>query len=565
MKKLLLLLVFLLVSFSLYAQNFWVSTNGPNRGSVRALAINSSGHIFAGTYGSGVFRSTDNGNTWTNVNNDNLRYCYVYALAINSSGYIFAGTYGSGVFRSTDNGNTWTQINNGLTNIYVYSLTVSSNGYIFAGTTNDMFRSTDNGNNWTSCSFRASIYSFATSSVANSAIYAAVGNYSNIYRSTDNGNNWNRMLYFNTVGLPDNYFTSIAINSKGNILAGNNYYWGVYRSTDNGNTWTQLYTGGLSNIHVVSLAINSADDIFAGTESDGVFRSTDNGNTWTQINTGLTDSYIRALAINSGEFIFAGTNNGNGVFRSVEPTAYSLAVTASNGTVIKNPDQAGYNFGTTVTLTATPATGYSFTAWSGDATGSTNPLAVTINGNKNITANFAINRYTVTLTASPKNGGTVSGSGIYDYGSSVTIAAVAKNITGSKFQFINWTENGIEISKNTSYTFNITANKNLIANFLDITSVEDEGGIPTKFVLSQNYPNPFNPSTTIRYNLPKEAMVSIKVYDMLGREMKTLIKEYKSAGSYNVEFNASNLTSGIYFYRLTAGDFTQVKKLVLMK
>lgn len=95
--------------------------------------------------------------------------------------------------------------------------------------------------------------------------------------------------------------------------------------------------------------------------------------------------------------------------------------------------------------------------------------------------------------------------------------------------------------------------------------MEDEGGIPTKFVLSQNYPNPFNPSTTIRYNLPKEAMVSIKVYDMLGREMKTLIKEYKSAGSYNVEFNASNLTSGIYFYRLTAGDFTQVKKLVLMK
>jgi len=90
-------------------------------------------------------------------------------------------------------------------------------------------------------------------------------------------------------------------------------------------------------------------------------------------------------------------------------------------------------------------------------------------------------------------------------------------------------------------------------------------GLPKDYSLSQNYPNPFNPSTTIRYDLPKAGMVLLKVYDLLGKEVSTLVNEYKSAGSYNVEFNAGNLSSGIYFYSLTSGNFTQIKKLVFEK
>ena len=97
----------------------------------------------------------------------------------------------------------------------------------------------------------------------------------------------------------------------------------------------------------------------------------------------------------------------------------------------------------------------------------------------------------------------------------------------------------------------------------DVTDYNNR--IPKFYSISQNYPNPFNPSTIIRYDLPKEGMVSIKIYDMLGREVKTLVNEYKRAGSYNIEFNASKLTSGIYFYRLISGKFTQTNKLVLLK
>ncbi len=89
--------------------------------------------------------------------------------------------------------------------------------------------------------------------------------------------------------------------------------------------------------------------------------------------------------------------------------------------------------------------------------------------------------------------------------------------------------------------------------------------LPTEFVLLQNYPNPFNPTTTIRYNIPVSEHVSLKVFDMLGKEIAVLVDEQKQPGYYEVKFNGSKLASGVYFYRLTAGSFSQTKKLLLMK
>lgn len=90
-------------------------------------------------------------------------------------------------------------------------------------------------------------------------------------------------------------------------------------------------------------------------------------------------------------------------------------------------------------------------------------------------------------------------------------------------------------------------------------------GIPDKYELSQNYPNPFNLSTKINYNLSSNGKVSIFLYDLSGREVATLVNEVKSAGYYNVNFSASNLSSGVYFYKLTAGDYTAVRRMVLLK
>lgn len=98
-----------------------------------------------------------------------------------------------------------------------------------------------------------------------------------------------------------------------------------------------------------------------------------------------------------------------------------------------------------------------------------------------------------------------------------------------------------------------------------ISSVKDEVGFPKSYSISQNYPNPFNPSTTIRFQLPNSSIVNLKVYDVLGNEIVTLVNEEKPVGEYEVEFNAAGLSSGIYFYKLNAGSFVETKKMILMK
>jgi hypothetical protein len=98
-----------------------------------------------------------------------------------------------------------------------------------------------------------------------------------------------------------------------------------------------------------------------------------------------------------------------------------------------------------------------------------------------------------------------------------------------------------------------------------ITGISSTPEIPTEFAMNQNYPNPFNPVTTIKYQLPKAELVTIKIYDIIGKEISTLINRTQNAGYYEVNFNAGKLSSGIYFYKMVAGDFVSIKKLVVLK
>ncbi len=105
------------------------------------------------------------------------------------------------------------------------------------------------------------------------------------------------------------------------------------------------------------------------------------------------------------------------------------------------------------------------------------------------------------------------------------------------------------------------------------TGVSNDEETVHQFSLEQNYPNPFNPSTKIKYNIPsviaseakQSQLVTLKVYDVLGNEVATLVNEEKAAGSYEVEYRADRLTSGIYFYKLQTGNFVETKKMLLLK
>jgi uncharacterized lipoprotein YddW (UPF0748 family) len=100
---------------------------------------------------------------------------------------------------------------------------------------------------------------------------------------------------------------------------------------------------------------------------------------------------------------------------------------------------------------------------------------------------------------------------------------------------------------------------------VQVSSVEAQGGLPTAYALSQNFPNPFNPTTTIQFALPQSGRVSLKVYDVLGREEATLVNDEMPAGNFSVRWNASQSSSGVYFFRITAGSFSETKRMVLVR
>lgn len=98
---------------------------------------------------------------------------------------------------------------------------------------------------------------------------------------------------------------------------------------------------------------------------------------------------------------------------------------------------------------------------------------------------------------------------------------------------------------------------------LGLTNISNE--LADQFSLSQNYPNPFNPATNIKFQIPKSGLVKLTIFDALGKEVQTLVNQQLSHGTYSADFDGSNLPSGVYYYRIEAGSFTETKKMVLLK
>ncbi len=288
---------------------FWTSTNGPLGGNVYSIAADDSiGYIYAGT-DSGVFRSTDNGGSWTRVASG----LPVHAVAVGSNGFIYAGTY-DGIYLSTDSGGSW----NPTTMTYqTMSFTVAPSGAILAGTASDgIFASTDSGTNWTQISTSTAVEVYALAVNSSGYIFAGTYDASNpgfegVYRSTDGGQTWGQ------VGLANTWVWTLATNSSGDEVFAGTYGNGVYLSTDGGNTWAQE-DSGLTNTLIYSLAVNSSGDVFAGSDGNGVYESTDNGGGWTA--TGPTDRTFWALAVSPSGYVFAGADSG-GVYRTTYATS----------------------------------------------------------------------------------------------------------------------------------------------------------------------------------------------------------------------------------------------------
>ncbi len=326
--------------------DFWKSTGGPNAGLIKAFDINASGDIFTGTEGGGVFRSSNDGTSWT-ARNTGLTNLVVECFAINSSSHVFAGTDGGGLFRSTNNADNWTARNTGMTNDVVLSLAINSSQHIFAGTDGGgVFRSTNNADNWAARNTgltNRNVLSLAIKT-SNGNIFAGTEG-GGVFISTNDGGSWATR----NSGLTNLTVESLVVNANGDIFATTDGG-GVFISTNNGDNWAAR-NNGLTNLTIVAFAINASGELFAGTFGGGAFRSNDSGNNWAAINTGLTDLIITAMAVKTDGYAYAGTNTGL-VFRS---TASTIAPPAPSTPVLVSPTIGALNQPTTLTLSWNPS------------------------------------------------------------------------------------------------------------------------------------------------------------------------------------------------------------------
>lgn len=216
-------------------------------------------------------------------------------------------------------------------------------------------------------------------------------------------------------------------------------------------------------------------------------------------------------------------------------------------------------------------TRYVFQNWSNGNTDTAQ--TVTINTNiSNYTANFKT-QYKLTANLNP--GGlplTINnGNQFFDENQNVSLGLSATQVqyNGKTYYFQRWLGGGNNsyTGTNPSPTINMTNAINQIAIFdtIDVSISNIGTEIPEKYNLYQNYPNPFNPTTNIRFDLPASAFTSLKVFDINGREVADLVNQKLAAGKYEYNFNASSLSSGIYYFKITSGEFNQIKKMILIK
>jgi ligand-binding sensor domain-containing protein len=290
--------------------DFWEPVHGTLAGQVFALAVDRNGVIFAGT-NIGVARSVDDGDSWQ----ADLPGRAVLAFAINNAGHIFAGTIGRGVYRSTDQGKTWSEVNNGLTLPLVLALVINSDQHLFVGTyLGGVFRSTDNGDTWAPVNDGLT-ETFVPELAVNSAGHLFAGTDAGVFRSTDNGDSWS----LNNNGLPAGRVFALAVNAADHIFAGTDS--GVFRSTNNGNSWEELNIG-LNAPSVPALGINAAGHVFAAVaemDGGGVYRSLNIGANWEPVNAGLPQATVFSFGFDRQGRILAGTDS-SGVFRSIGTT-----------------------------------------------------------------------------------------------------------------------------------------------------------------------------------------------------------------------------------------------------
>ena len=298
----------------LHSQDFWEKTSFPNDNSslysVYSMTTNSNDDILAGTYAKGVFKSTDEGLTWTE---SGLTNQWVVSFTKSSSGNIYAASIGSnlgsGVYKSADDGISWTRVWESLTGMNCVYTDQYDNIYVglnFSSDQSGIYRTIDSGESWQKI-FDLTENVYAIARLANGRIIAA--GYGKVFYSDNEGESWSTT----TEGLVSFTPSDFVVNPSGEVFLATEGY-GIYKSSDNGASWVNK-TGAGSEYSC--LILNDDGSMYAGTRGNWVYRSINNGDNWELINSGMNqDKYILSLLTTKSGYVFAGMDY-YGLYRSV--------------------------------------------------------------------------------------------------------------------------------------------------------------------------------------------------------------------------------------------------------
>ncbi len=575
--------------------------------------------VIGSSYVNCILISTDSGSIWHEV--PSLDSSWVNCVRIETNGRILvsalsrvAGSYLESLFISADSGNTWQRAETLDSGLGISDIAFVSPSTFYAVDGEHFLVSADSGKTWTSS---AAPFNAATKlALRGSSIYMLSD--ANLLSSNNGGTSWDTLYNSYDAG-------AVCVASDGEIFLGTGS--GFYYSKNNATSWTKGFVIN-TFLPAISLAVGMwswSHDVYVGT-ADGIFKSTDDGNSWASI--GLTGETANELVMNYADSLFAVTETGLYRTEPSTPFVYweklgqdsllsypgQLAID-SLGTiffagfdmsllsarVILSTDNGEHwktSFQTphvepVVLLAATSTHVYAIfdsigvfrttdngTSWTTSVTGLPFPGARSIAYNGEYlfssmsglgvfrSSEDVVNWSYIGLQSVPVTRLAVDPEGGV-YATALTDLYYSSD-NGDTWKKIDSSSKVADLAtiaiNGDNYAFELSQSGQIFRSSDKVTAILGGGtDVPARFSLAQNYPNPFNPGTAIRYHLSVASTVTLEVFDVLGRLVATLVNRKENAGDHSINFDGSRLPSGVYFYRLQAGSFTSVKKMILMK
>ncbi|MBU0558454.1 MAG: T9SS type A sorting domain-containing protein [Bacteroidetes bacterium] len=463
-----------------------------------------------------------------------------------------------------DSTKAWEQRNNGLTNLEVNCFT-SYNEVHRIGTNSGIFYTSDKGLTWKK----------------NSGMDLPIIQLEGTKAITKKGGSYiapNVLANASYALSGFTNYTAIAVKSSNEVYIGTKGH-GIFKSIDGGANFIYL-TNGLTDFRIQDIMLDDFNNIYVATPS-GVFKSVNDGLNWEAINP--LNKNVQCLIksaqgheldnFGGGEaafYLLETNNNWNGGPNSLVGKMYGVAYNPQMNKYIAACDGGIFT------------SAIDFIAWTKIESFRGRSIAIGKNGEIYVGLNLGTIKRTTDFGSTWENAGWLSSDAIRDLvvdNEGNIYAAHAYGVSKSTNKGDSWSlfvdgftdPNAVLetecLAINTSgYLFAGTKGVGAYRTTNPVTSLESENEpLPNDFILYQNYPNPFNPSTVIEFALPETGNVSLKVFNSIGEEVAELVNNEMIAGYHSINFDASSLTSGIYFYRITTGNFTQTNKMILLR